>query len=52
MIFEFDDKEMVYLRAKANSYSEYSRMQSRLESARKDITKFMGHKKQTQLKLK
>lgn len=52
MVFEFDEKEMVYLRAKAGSYSEYSRMQSRLDSARKDITKFVGDKKKTQLKLK
>ena len=52
MIFEFDDKEMVYLRAKSDSYSEYSRMESRLDSARKDITKFMGDKKKTQLKLR
>jgi hypothetical protein len=52
MIFEFDDKEMVYLRAKADSYSEYSRMESRLDSARKDITKFVGDKKKTQLKLR
>jgi len=52
MAFDFDDKEMVYLRAKADSYSEYSRMESRLDSARKSITKFMGDKKKTQLKLR
>lgn len=52
MIIELDDQEMVYLRANVDRYSEYSRMQSRFESAQKSITKFMGDKKSTQLKLK
>jgi len=52
MVVELDDRDMVYLRANVDRYSEYSRMQSRFESALKDITKFMGNKKSTQLKLK
>ena len=52
MIFDLDEQEMVYLRMEVDSHSEYSRLQSRFEKALKDLTKFMGDKKETQLKLK
>ena len=52
MIVEMDDKEMVYLRSRVQKYSEYSNMAKRFERANKDIAKFMGNKKSTQLKLK
>lgn len=51
MSVEMDDEEMVYLRAKVDDYGEYSRLERRFESAMKDITKFMGDKKKTQLRL-
>lgn len=52
MIVDLDDQEMTYLRMKVKNYSEYSRLKKRFDSALKDITKFMGDKKATQLKLK
>lgn len=52
MIVDLDDQEMVYLRMQVKNYSEYSRLKKRFDSALKDITKFMGDKKATQLKLK
>ncbi|MBT8057464.1 MAG: hypothetical protein KJO72_11070 [Gammaproteobacteria bacterium] len=52
MIVDLDTQELVYLRSRANNYSEYSRMKNRFDGAVKDITKFMGNKKSTQLKLK
>lgn len=52
MFVEMDDREMLYLRANVDRYSEYSQMKKRFEGALKDITKFMGDKKSTQLKLK
>lgn len=52
MIFDLDDQEMIYLRMQVKNYSEYSRLKKRFDSALKDITKFMGDKKATQLKLK
>lgn len=52
MSVDMDTQELVYLRMKVDSYSEYSRMKSRFDSAMKDLTKFMGDKKETQLKLK
>lgn len=51
MIIELDDREIVYLRANVDRYSEYSQMSKRFERALKDITKFMGDKKKTQLRL-
>ena len=52
MIVDLDDQEMVYLRMQVKNYSEYSRLRKRFDNALKDITKFMGDKKETQLKLK
>ena len=52
MVVEMDAQEMVYLRTRVSKYSDYSKMKSRFDSALKDITKFMGDKKKTQLKLK
>jgi len=52
MIVDLDDQEMIYLRMQVKNYSEYSRLKKRFDSALKDITKFMGDKKATQLKLK
>jgi len=52
MIVDMDQQEMVYLRQNVDSYSDYSRMKKKFEGAMKDITKFMGDKKDTQLKLR
>jgi hypothetical protein len=52
MLIEMDAQELVYLRSRVSKYSEYSKMKSRFEGAQKDITRFMGDKKKTQLKLK
>lgn len=52
MIVDLDDQEMVYLRMQVKNYSEYSRLKKRFDNALEDITKFMGDKKETQLKLK
>jgi len=49
---DLDGDEMVYERRSITKYSEYSKMTSRFQSAGKKITKFMGDKKATQLKLK
>jgi hypothetical protein len=50
-IVELDDQDMVYERRNIGKYSEYSSMMKRFDRALKDITKFMGDKKKTQLKL-
>lgn len=50
--FDLDGDDMVYERRSITKYSEYSKMISRFESAGKKVTKFMGNKKSTQLKLK
>jgi len=52
MIVELDAQEMVYLRTRVSKYSDYNKMRNRFDSALNDITKFMGDKKKTQLKLK
>lgn len=52
MFVEMDQQEMVYLRMNVDNYSDYSRMKKKFDSAMKDISKFMGDKKATQLKLK
>jgi hypothetical protein len=51
MYVDMDQADLVYLRMKVESYSEYARMKSRFDKALKDITKFMGDKKKTQLNL-
>lgn len=51
MFVDMDREDLVYLRMNVESYSEYSRMKSRFDKALKDITKFMGDKKKTQLNL-
>ena len=52
MIVDMDQQEMVYLRMNVEKYSDYKRLKSRFDGALKDITKFMGDKKKTQLNLK
>ena len=52
MIVDMDEQEMVYLRMNVEKYSDYKRLKSRFDKALKDITKFMGDKKDTQLNLK
>jgi len=47
-----DSQEMVYQRSRITKYSEYSSMEKKFNRALSDITKFMGDKKKTQLKLK
>jgi len=49
---DLDGDDMVYERRSVTKYSEYSKMIKNFESAGKKITKFMGDKKATQLKLK
>lgn len=51
MYFVFDERDMLYLRMKVENYREYERLEKRLEKAMKDVMKFMGDKKKTQLKL-
>ena len=51
MYVDMDQADLVYLRMRVESYSEYSRMKSRFDKALKDITKFMGDKQKTQLTL-
>ncbi len=50
--FDLDGDDMVYERRSVTKYSEYSKMVKNFESASKKVTKFMGDKKATQLKLK
>ena len=52
MVVDMDQQEMVYLRMNVDKYSDYKRLKSRFDSAMKDIGKFMGDKKKTQLNLK
>ena len=52
MLVEMDQQEMVYLRMNVDNYSDYSRMKKKFDGAMKDISKFMGDKKATQLNLK
>jgi hypothetical protein len=49
---DLDGDDMIYERRSVTKYSEYSKMMSSFQSAGKKITKFMGNKKATQLKLK
>ncbi len=49
---EMDNKDMVYQNSRVKSYSDFSKMIKRLDSAMGDIQKFMKNKKSTQLKLK
>jgi len=51
-IVELDGQDMVYQRSRVEKYSQYSSMTKRFDRALEDITKFMGNKKSTQLKLK
>jgi hypothetical protein len=51
-VVELDSQEMIYQRSRISKYSEYSSMQRRFDGALSDISKFMGDKKKTQLKLK
>lgn len=51
-VVEFDQTEMVYQRIRITKYSEYSKLVKRFDRALNDISKFMGNKKSTQLKLK
>ena len=51
-VVELDGQDMVYQRSRVEKYSQYSSMTKRFDRALEDITKFMGNKKSTQLKLK
>ena len=50
--FDLDGDKLVYERRSVTKYSEYSKMIKNFDSGGKKITKFMGDKKATQLKLK
>ena len=52
MYMQMDEQQLTYVRTKVDSYNDYSRLASRYDKALKDLTKFMGNKKKTQLKLK
>ena len=52
LYMEMDEQQLTYARTKVDSYNDYSRLSSRYDKALKDLTKFMGDKKKTQLKLK
>ena len=52
MAFQLDEQELVYVATDVDSYRDYSRLESRFESAGKDIAKLMAAKKTEQLKLK
>lgn len=52
LYMEMDDQQLTYVQTKVDSYNDYSRLASRYDKALKDLTKFMGDKKKTQLKLK
>jgi len=47
-----DQQEMVYQNGRVSSYSSYSKMVKKFDSALNNINKFMADKKKTQLKLK
>ena len=49
---EMDAQEMPYQQAGIKRYSDYDKLNKRLQGAMKDINKFMSDKKKTQLKLK
>jgi hypothetical protein len=51
-IIDLDEKELVYQNSRVKSYSEFSKMVKRQESAMNSIRKFMANKKSRQLKLK
>lgn len=52
LYMQMDDQQLTYTRTKVDSYNDYSKLESRFDSAMKDVTKFMADKKKTQLKLK
>jgi len=52
MSFHFDDQEMLYRASNVKKWNEFTKMKSSFESAGDKISKLMGNKKQTQLKLK
>ena len=51
-IIDMDEKELVYQHSRVKSYSEFSKMVKRQDSAMNSIRKFMANKKSRQLKLK
>jgi len=52
MVFEFDDRDLVYRANNVEKWSDFSKMRKSFESAGNQINKLMGNKKQLQLKLK
>lgn len=50
--FNLDSDEMVYQAGTVAKWSDFDKMNKRFGSAQKDLTKFLGDKKETQLKLK
>ena len=52
MVFEFDDRDLVYRANDVEKWSDYSKMKKSFENAGKQISKLMSNKKQLQLKLK
>lgn len=50
--FMLDQDELVYQATNVDSWSDLNKMNNRFSSAHKDLTKFLGDKKKTQLKLK
>ena len=52
MVFEFDDRDLVYRANSVEKWSDFSKMRKSFESEGNQISKLMGNKKQLQLKLK
>ena len=52
MVFEFDDRDLVYRANNVEKWSDYSKMKKSFESAGNQISKLMSNKKKLQLKLK
>jgi hypothetical protein len=50
--FMLDQDELVYQAGNVDSWSDLNKMNKRFSSAHNDLTKFLGDKKKTQLKLK
>lgn len=52
MVFELDEKEMLYRASSVDSWKQYQNMQESFDNAGNQITELLGDKKKMQLKLK
>ena len=51
-VISMDEQEVIYQAKRIDSWSDFSKMQKQFDSANKDLTKFLGDKKDTQLQLR